>query len=203
MLKNPAADLYLKKMIQNKTLKKSILFGILGSLSLSSLYFLILTLLNSAEHALSQFLDLWYLMIPLIIGFGIQIGLYVYVKESFKMIKAGAATSAVTASGGVSAVSMAACCAHHLTDILPLIGLTFLSAFLIKYQISFILLGVLSNILGIIMMLGVIQKNSLHESWKGVFGWMMTPDMGKIFKVSVGLSILIFGISVYITVIGG
>jgi len=32
---------------------------------------------------------------------------------------------------------------------------------------------------------------------------MMTPDMGKIFKVSVGLSILIFGISVYITVIGG
>ncbi|HIH41074.1 TPA: hypothetical protein HA239_01530 [Candidatus Woesearchaeota archaeon] len=141
-------------------------------------------------------------MLPLILGFGIQIGLYVYVKESFKAINA-AATASVAASGGVSTASMVACCAHHLTDILPLIGLAFLSTVLVKYQTSFILLGVLSNLIGITIMLNTIQKNSLHNSWKGILGEMMKLDIRIIQKYVVILSLAIFGLSLYSAIIGG
>ena len=190
--------------MQSTIKHKSVLFGALGSVALFLVYFLILTLLNSADHAFTQFIDLWYYMTPLIVGFGIQIGLYVYVKESFKLIASTTgATTAVAASGSVSTASMVACCAHHLTEILPLIGLTFLSTILTKYQISFIILGVLSNLVGITMMLNVVQKNSLHESWKGVFRKLMRLNMKKTQKIVIISSIIIFSLSLYTTIIGG
>ncbi len=61
--------------MQSTIKHKSVLFGALGSVALFLVYFLILTLLNSADHAFTQFIDLWYYMTPLIVGFGIQIGL--------------------------------------------------------------------------------------------------------------------------------
>ena len=183
--------------------KKAILFGFLGSLVLSILYFLILSLLNSVTHAYLEFFRLWYLMLPLILGFGVQIGLYFYVRESFKAINSSVVTASIAASGGVSTASMVACCAHHLTDILPLIGLTFLSAVLIKYQVSFILLGVLSNLIGITIMLKVIQKNSLHKSWKGIFRKIMKLNMKITQKYVIISSIVIFSLSLYFTIIGG
>lgn len=42
--------------------------------------------------------------------------------------------ASVATSGGVSAGSMAACCAHHLADFLPLLGLSGLAAYLASYQ---------------------------------------------------------------------
>jgi hypothetical protein len=190
-------------MHERKFVSKPVIFGLLGSLSLFLAYFLILSLLNSASHAFTQFIDLWYLMLPLIIGLGTQIGLYVYIRESFKTAKSVAATASVTASGGVSTVSMAACCAHHLTDVLPLIGLSFLSTVLNKYQTSFIILGVLSNLIGITLMLNVIQKNYLHESWSGILGSIMKINMKKSLRVVIVFSVVIFSFSFYISMRGG
>lgn len=190
-------------MIQRKIVRKSVIFGLLGSIFLFLVYFIILTLLNSASHAFTQFLKLWYLMTPLIIGFGLQIGLYVYVRDSFKAVTTAAATASVSASTGVSTASMVACCAHHLTDVLPLIGLTFLSTILNKYQTSFILLGVLSNLVGITMMLNVIQKNGLHESWNGFFKTLMSIDMKKSLKFVIIFSVIIFSFSLYTTIARG
>ena len=66
-------------------------------------------------------------------------------------------------SGDVSAGSMAACCAHHITDVLPLLGLSGLAAFLASYQVLFILIGVLSNVVGITIMLETIQRHGLSR----------------------------------------
>ena len=63
---------------------KAYVYGILGSLILFGFYLVLLTLLNSFSHAISQFIRIWYLMLPLIIGFGIQIGLFVYTKNYCK-----------------------------------------------------------------------------------------------------------------------
>jgi len=202
MLKKPAASHPLK-MTQRKIVAKSAIFGVVGSIFLLLVYFIILTLLNSVSHAFTQFLELWYLMTPLIIGFGVQIGLYVYIRESFKIVTTAAATASVSASTGVSTASMVACCAHHLTDVLPLIGLTFLSTLLNKYQTSFILLGVLSNLVGITMMLSVIQKNGLHESWNGLFKTIMNINMKKSLKFVIIFSIIIFSFSLYTAIAGG
>ncbi|MFH2014054.1 MAG: hypothetical protein ABIJ17_03745 [Patescibacteria group bacterium] len=69
----------------------------------------------------------------------------------------------MVASAGISTGSMIACCAHHLIDILPILGLSAMFLFLAEYQVFFILLGIVSNIIGIIFMLEIIKKHSLHK----------------------------------------
>ena len=58
---------------------------------------------------------------------------------------------------------MAACCAHHLSDVLPILGLSGLAAFLARYQTVFIVAGVLSNLVGIAIMLESIQRHQLSR----------------------------------------
>ncbi len=76
-----------------------------------------------------QTAELWYWVLALAGGFGVQAGLFSFIRQSFRERRA-AATASVATSGGVSAGSMAACCAHHLSDVLPLLGLSGLAAFL-------------------------------------------------------------------------
>ena len=136
-----------------------IIFGILGSLALLTIYFGILTLVNSFSHAIEQFIGMWYWIITLVIGFGIQVGLYIYIKN--KMSWNLSSSVILAASGGVSTTAMIACCAHHLTDVLPIIGLSAMAIFLEQYQKTFLTIGVISNLLGIAIMLRIIKKNNL------------------------------------------
>ncbi|MDO8687161.1 MAG: hypothetical protein Q7K41_01085, partial [Dehalococcoidales bacterium] len=87
-------------------------------------------------------------------------GLFSFIRQALRERRASA-TASVAASGGLSAGSMVACCAHHLSDILSLIGVAGLTVFLVKYQTFFIILGVLSNIVGITIMLETIQSHGL------------------------------------------
>ena len=143
--------------------KKSIFWGVGGGLSLLIFYFLILTLANSFSHAIEQLQDLWYWISVLIIGFSIQVGLYSYIRIQFRQRKTKIAGKELAASGGVSTGSMVACCAHHLVDVLPILGLSVVFLFLAEYQVFFILLGIVSNIIGIIFMLEIIKKHSLYK----------------------------------------
>ncbi len=54
---------------------------------------------------------------------------------------------------------MVACCAHHLTEVLPILGLAGLSLFLTRYQIWFLGVGIASNFFGIIYLLYQIKKH--------------------------------------------
>lgn len=114
------------------------------------LYFVVMTLAkNSFSSALSQLNTLKFWVIPLIITFGFQVGLFIYVKESRKNVSGVSTTVNTTTSG----VAMVACCAHHVADIFPLIGFSVLAAFLAQYQIWFLAVGILSNFIGIGIML--------------------------------------------------
>jgi hypothetical protein len=53
---------------------------------------------------------------------------------------------------------MAACCAHHITDVLPILGLTAASAFLAEYRTAFMLVGLGTTLAGIAVMLFIIFK---------------------------------------------
>ena len=61
-------------------------------------------------------------------------------------------------SGATSATVMLACCLHHVTDVLPILGLSAAATFLTRYQRPFMLLGLGMNILGIIVMLLVLYR---------------------------------------------
>lgn len=168
---------------------RSIGIGAAGALALISLYFTIVTLAQSFSHAVKTFVDLWYWITALTLGFGVQAGLYYYIHAS--LLVRQAATASVAASGGVSTVSMIACCAHHLSDVLPLIGLSAAAVFLVKYQLLFIISGILSNAVGTVFMLRIMQQHSLfNEKWR--LGFLFKYDLNNAFRAAVVLSIIIF-----------
>lgn len=156
--------------------KKFFIIGVAGSLGLLVLYFAVLTLANSFSHAISQFSQFWYWILILAAGFGTQVGLYTFIKTRQKV-----SGGILAASGSVSTGSMIACCLHHLTDVLPLMGLAAASLFLIKYQLFFLILGVISNFIGITIMLEIIYKNKLSNSFKKIAIAASLPALAIVF----------------------
>ena len=126
----------------------SIALGVLGATALVTLYLGIVTLAQGPEHAFDL---LWgdRVFVGLIsAGFGTQIGIFIYLRllqravERESIISAGAGTA-------TSSVAMVACCAHHLADVLPIIGLGGLAVFLVELRTPLILLALATNALGI------------------------------------------------------
>jgi len=162
-------------------MKKHIIIGVGAAILLLLVYAGIITLVQDWQHTVEQTAKLWYWVLLLASGFGIQAGLFSFVRDNLRNRKVQASnTASVATSGGVSAGSMAACCAHHLSDVLPLIGLAGLTAFLVKYQLLFIVLGVLSNVVGITIMLETIQRYGLCPwvaRWRWDLGWVKKGTM--------------------------
>ncbi|MFV1859148.1 MAG: hypothetical protein ACC647_07340 [Anaerolineales bacterium] len=143
-----------------RRMRLPLVVGVLGSLGLALLYFAIVSLAESPEHALDLAWQDRFIIGPIILGFGVQLGLYAILKTGAYVPtgappKSGALTGA---SGGISATAMVACCAHHVTDVLPLVGLTAASAFLAEYRIPFMLVGFATTVIGILVMGYAILK---------------------------------------------
>ncbi|MHC4321640.1 MAG: hypothetical protein ACYST3_05130, partial [Planctomycetota bacterium] len=68
-----------KEKRKRRLIKKPVLWGIAAGLSLLTVYSLILTLANSFSHLIEQLREMWYWITILVIGFGIQAGLYSYI----------------------------------------------------------------------------------------------------------------------------
>ncbi|MFQ6056389.1 MAG: hypothetical protein ACE5J3_10465, partial [Methanosarcinales archaeon] len=68
--------------MEPKSNKKHIVIGIIAGLILLAIYFTILSIANSFSHATEQFIEMWYWISALVIGFGIQVGLYSYIRTS-------------------------------------------------------------------------------------------------------------------------
>lgn len=150
-----------KRDFRNNLVVKPVLFGILGGLLLLGFYFAIVSLAATFRHAVDELLALWFWIVPLVVGFGFQAGLFAYVKGYAKVASASAKGS-IAASGSLSTLSMAACCAHHVTDFLPLLGLSAAALFLTQYQTVFLTVGVVSNLIGINLMFRIIQKHGFY-----------------------------------------
>jgi len=127
---------------------------LLGSALIASFYIGILTWAQGWDYASSQFVrDRWYVL-PIIVGFGIQVALYTVLRfRLFIPITSTGYAGSITpvtgvmgASGGTSATAMVACCLHHVTDMLPILGLSAAATFLTRYQRPFMLLGLAMNI---------------------------------------------------------
>ncbi|HDZ54100.1 MAG TPA: hypothetical protein ENI19_00320 [Candidatus Nealsonbacteria bacterium] len=175
-------------MSSSLTNKRFITIGFAASLFLLVVYFSILSAANSFSHAIEQFSQMWYWILPLVAGFGLQVGLYFYIRASFRLRQMANPTAAVTASGGISTGSMVACCLHHLVDVLPLMGLAAAAVFLTQYQAFFLFLGILSNLIGITIMLEIIQKNKLSE---GFLRRVLIYNMNQIKKIAIGSSLVL------------
>lgn len=136
--------------------------GILAILIVVLLNFIVLYLLDFPLMAREIIGKYWILIVLLIGGFGLQIGLFTY----FKALNAISCTTTV-ASGGISAISMILCCSHYLLNILPflgaIVGITGLAA-LSKYTVYFLVIGVISNAIGISVLFYQRNKYKGHRS---------------------------------------
>ena len=139
---------------------------LLGSAFIASFYIGILTWAQGWDYASSQFMrDRWY-VVPIILGFSIQAALYSILR--FRLFTpltstghAGSMTpikGVMGTSGGTSATAMIACCIHHVTDVLPILGLSAAASFLTRYQRPFMLVGLAMNLIGIGVMLFVLYR---------------------------------------------
>jgi len=136
-------------------------YGILAGLGILVFYISVLTIFQSYGFALYEFKRLWLWLVPLTIGFGTQIGLYASIKHD------AALNNGVAASGTISGGSMVACCSHYLFSVIPIIGITGLTAFtsfLMTYQKAFFSIGIVSSVIGITSMLN--HKKKMNGGFK-------------------------------------
>ena len=133
-----------------KVILKSAVFGIAGMTALLGIYFVILAAVSGWEFTVSQFLDFWYFIVSLAAGFGIQLGLFTYLRNAVRGMDMSGKVIAV--SGTTSTAAMISCCAHYLTNILPVLGAAGLVALVAQYQIELFWFGLTSNLAGIIYM---------------------------------------------------
>ena len=137
--------------------------GVLGAIFLTGVYLGIVSLAESPRHALDLFWQDKAFVIPIILGFGTQVGLYTLLKKGLYMPRHVPAAGATTAAGGgMSTMAMVACCAHHVTDVLPLVGLTAAATFLANWKTPFMVVGLLTNLIGIAIMLREIFRARRH-----------------------------------------
>ncbi len=140
---------------------KSILYGTLASASLLAVYFLVLTIVSGWSFATEQFSDFWYFIVGLALGFGIQIGLFVYLKGLVHGGGGGGKVLGVT--GTTSTAAMISCCTHYLANLLPILGIAGAVTFVAQYQVELFWVGLLFNFLGILYIINRIIRFRKQE----------------------------------------
>jgi Cu+-exporting ATPase len=120
--------------------------GVLAFALLLGAYFIVLTLVSGWEFARTQFAAYWYFVVALAVGFGVQIGLYSYLRRITRHTDASG--KVVTVSGATSTGAMISCCAHYLTNVLPVLGATGVVALVAQYQVELFWVGLAFNLAG-------------------------------------------------------
>lgn len=135
---------------------RSLAAGLLGAASLLTLYLAIISLAQGMEHAIEQLaLDAPFVGL-IAAGFGTQVGLFVELRAVDRHHRASAA---VTAAGtGTSAAAMLACCAHHVVDLLPIVGLSAAAVFLNAYKTPLFLIGIGMNMIGVVVIARQLKR---------------------------------------------
>lgn len=127
----------------------------IATLALLGVYIVIVSLVSGWVFMLDQISRFWYYVLSLAVGFGIQVGLYTYLKN---VIKQNSSPRVLAVSGATSTVAMISCCAHYLVNLLPILGAVGIITIISQYQIQLFWVGLIFNLVGIIYMLNRVRK---------------------------------------------
>jgi hypothetical protein len=133
------------------------LFGTLGLFGMMALYYTLLAVTTfDTLHPFIFFTEKWYFLTPLFLGFGVQMFLF----QKLRVVIHENSLKIAGVSAGTSGAAMAACCAHHLAELFPLLGLAGAAAVVTKYQDWFLAAGVVMNLIGVIYMWSKLKQHS-------------------------------------------
>ncbi len=132
-----------------------------GAVALVGFYITVVWLgSRSWAHAVQLLLTDRYYVAAVALGFGTQIGLYAYVRGLLRASTGLRSSTAVAAAGtGTSTTSMIACCLHHVADVLPIVGFSGAAVFLSNYKVPLIIVGLVTNAIGIGLMGRIIRHH--------------------------------------------
>src|SRR3989338_3988239 len=136
--------------MKRKGVLHPIFFGGAASMLLLGVYFAVLSLVSGWSFAQSQFVQFWYFIVSLALGFGIQIGLYFYLRRVVRNRHGEGTVVGVT--GATSTAAMISCCVHYLANLLPILGAVGMVTFVAQYQIELFWIGIGFNLLGILLL---------------------------------------------------
>ena len=135
---------------------RSIGAGVVGAAALLGVYLGIISLAQGVEHAFEQLATDAVFVGLIAAGFGTQIAVFAELRTVDRRHRASAA---VTVAGtGTSTAAMLACCAHHLVDLLPLVGLSAAAVFLNAYKTPLFVVGIAMNVIGIVVIARQLQR---------------------------------------------
>ena len=133
-----------------RTIALPVSAGATASVAIFAVYLGIVALAQGWTQAIELLGEDWYLVTPITLSFGVQVGLYTYLRRIIR--DRSRATGAITgASGGTSTMAMVACCAHRVADLLPFLGLSAAAGFLAAYKTPFMIIGLAVSLAGIFL----------------------------------------------------
>lgn len=131
-------------------------FGLSAAGLILLVYFVIVGLISGLDFAVGQFLQFWYFLLALAIGFAVQVGLYTYLRQV--VARHHASGGMVVASGATSTLAMVSCCAHYLVNLAPLLGVAGFLTVVAQYQIELFWAGLAFNAAGIAFILSRVFR---------------------------------------------
>lgn len=140
----------------------SIRNGSIATIILLAIYVAIVSFVSGWDFMLDQLYQFWYFVITLAVGFGIQVGLYSYLKNAIRYQNTSGRVLAV--SGTTSTAAMISCCTHYLVNLLPVLGTVGTITVISQYQVQLFWVGLAFNLMGILYMLNrVIKLSKVYE----------------------------------------
>jgi len=129
-------------------LVKTLSWGAAAFVLMLAVYFGVVSLVSGWDFTLEQFADFWFFIIALALGFGTQVGLYVYLRQLVGQQKIPG--KMVAATGTTSTAAMVSCCAHYLVNVLPVLGVTGFVTLVAQYQVQLLWVGLAFNLAAIL-----------------------------------------------------
>jgi hypothetical protein len=161
---------------------KPTLYSILSFILMLLFYFSVISIFESFTYAVRKFQTSGVLILLLSLGFAVQIFLHVYMNQIAKL-KGGKLATAT--SGITSGTAMVFCCLHHITDLLPVVGISIFGLLSPSFETIWMTIGLSINLIAILFLLGHMKKHQAYTE-------------GSLFKVVnyMPIKLCVIGISI-------
>ena len=126
---------------------RAVLGGTSAATALLGLYIVVLAVLSGWDFTISQFKEFWPFIVSLASGFGIQVGLFLRLRQLTAIHHH--TNHIVAASGTTSTMAMLACCTHYLANVVPVLGAVGLVSIVTQYQVHLLWIGLIFNAAGV------------------------------------------------------
>jgi len=130
------------------------------------------------SHARELAWDDRYLLGAIAFGFGVQAALYTHLRLAIHGRLSRSSTATAVGGTGTSTVAMVACCAHHVAEALPALGLSGAAVFLTDNRLAFMAIGLGMNAIGVAFMLRLVLLEG-RRLRLATAGAALEPEVGQ------------------------